>query len=256
VLSGGRPLKRWRYIGVFNEELMICAALVQVGPARQSFWALYRRDANELRERTRLLPRERELRLEPGRLLLRDRGVVLDLQLDVGGGIEALCPNGRKQVWTRKQAGIAAHGKLALDGADEREIDALAVVDETFGYHSRHTEWWWSAGVGRAPDGGALAWNLVSGVNDPPSGSERAVWIDGVPNETSPVEFSANLLRVHGADGSVLRFHPEAERSHSQNLLLVKSDYRAPFGTFSGALPGGVALAHGLGVVEHHRATW
>lgn len=256
MFSGGRPLKRWRYVGVFNEQLMVCAALVQVGPARQSFWALYRRDSGELRERTRLLPRQRELRLEPGRLLLRDRGIVLDLRLDEAGGIEALCPNGRKQVWTRKQAGIAAHGLLTLDGAEEREIDALAVLDETIGYHARRTEWWWSAGVGQAPDGAALAWNLVSGVNDPPSGSERAVWVDGVPSETSPVEFSESLLRIHGADGSVLRFHPEAERSHSQNLLLVKSDYRAPFGTFSGALPGGVALAHGLGVVEHHRAAW
>jgi hypothetical protein len=256
AFSGWRPLKRWRYVGVFNEELMACAALVQVGPARQSFWALYRRDANELRERTRLLPRERELRLEPGRLLLRDRGVVLDLRLDEAGAIEAQCPNGRKQVWTRKQAGVAARGTLALDDAGEREIDVLAVIDETIGYHARHTEWWWSAGVGHAPDGTALAWNLVSGVNDPPSGSERAVWVGGVPSESPAVEFSESLLRIRCADGSTLRFHPEAERSHDQNLLIVKSDYRAPFGTFSGTLPGGVALAHGLGVVEHHRALW
>jgi hypothetical protein len=63
-------------------------------------------------------------------------------------------------------------------------------------------------------------------------------------------------LRIRGDDGSELRFHAEAERAHAQNLLLLKSDYRAPFGSFSGTLPGGVALAHGLGVVEHHRALW
>jgi hypothetical protein len=256
AFSGGRPLKHWRYVAVFSEQLMACAALVQVGPARQSFWALYRRDADELRERTRMLPRQRELSLEPGRLLLRDRGVALDLWLDEGDAIEALCANGRKQVWTRKQAGIAARGTLALDGGPTHELRALAVIDETIGYHARHTEWWWSAGVGRSPDGAALAWNLVAGVNDPPSGSERAVWIDGTPSETVPVEFSESLLRVHSADGSTLRFHPEAERSHDQNLLLLRSEYRAPFGTFSGTLPGGVALAHGLGVVEHHRALW
>jgi hypothetical protein len=258
IFSGARPLKRWRYVGVFSEELMACAALVQVGFARQSFWALYRRaeDRDELRERTRMRPRARELRLEPGRLLLSDRGVQLSLQLDEDDGIETTCANAAKHVWTRKQAGVAAHGTLALDGRPPRELSARAVIDDTAGYHARQTEWWWSAGVGQAPDGTPLAWNLVSGVNDPPSGSERAVWVDGVPRETAAVEFSESLRRVRCSDGSTLRFHPEAERAHSQNLLLVKSDYRAPFGTFSGALPGGIALAHGLGVVEHHRALW
>ncbi|HEV2973417.1 MAG TPA: DUF2804 family protein [Solirubrobacteraceae bacterium] len=235
---------------------MACAALVQVGLARQAFWALYVRDKDELRERTRLLPRRRELELTPGRLLLRDRGVALDLRLSEDGGIEALCPHGRQHVWTCKQAGIAASGTLALDGQAPRDVRARAVIDDTAGYHARRTEWWWSAGVGRGPDGAALAWNLVSGVNDPPCGSERAVWVDGVPHEVPPVEFSNSLLRVRGEDGSELRFHPEAERAHRQNLLLVRSDYRAPFGSFSGTLPGGVALAHGLGVVEHHRAAW
>jgi hypothetical protein len=266
LLRGGRPLKRWRYVGVFSEELMACAALVQVGPARQSFWALLRRADGQMRERTRLLPRRAALQLpggmsrdgaaEPGRLLLNDGGVVLDLRLEEDDGFEARCANGRQHVWTRKQAGIAAHGTLALDGGAPREVRARAVVDDTAGYHARHTEWWWSAGVGQSPDGVALAWNLVAGVNDPPSGSERAVWIDGEPREAPPVDFTDDLRRVRSADGSELRFHAEAERAHSQNLLIVRSDYRAPFGAFSGTLPGGVALAHGLGVVEHHRALW
>jgi hypothetical protein len=266
LLRGGRLLKRWRYVGVFSEELMACAALVQVGPARQSFWALFRREEDELRERTRILPRRAALQLvggapggcaaEPGRLLVNDGGVVLDLRLQEDDGFEVHCANGRQHVWTRKQAGIAAHGTLALDGGAPREVRARAVVDDTAGYHARHTEWWWSAGVGQGPDGVALAWNLVAGVNDPPSGSERAVWIDGEPREAPPVDFTDDLRRVRSADGSELRFHGEAERAHSQNLLIVKSDYRAPFGAFSGTLPGGVALAHGLGVVEHHRALW
>jgi hypothetical protein len=270
LLRGGRPLKRWRYVGVFSEELMACAALVQVGPARQSFWALYQRDGQEMRERTRLRPRRRALQLirgtdgarddgleaEPGRVLLSDDGVVLDLQLEEEHGFEALCPNGREQVWTRKQAGIAAHGTLALDGGATREIEALAVIDDTAGYHARHTEWWWSAGVGRSADGAPVAWNLVSGVNDPQIASERAVWLAGEPREAAPVRFTEDLKRIACEDGSRLRFHAEAERSRRENLIIFKSDYRAPFGSFSGTLPGGVALAHGLGVVEHHRALW
>ena len=130
------------------------------------------------------------------------------------------------------------------------------MIDDTAGYHARHTEWRWSAGVGEAADGTALAWNLVSGVNDPASGSERAVWIDGVPREAPPVEFSEDLARIACEDGSLVQFRAEAQRARKENLLLVKSDYRAPFGTFTGSLPGRVELARGLGVVEHHRAVW
>ena len=108
---------------------MACAALVQVGPARQSFWALYRRERDELRERTRMLPRARasatqgtpgrpRFEGEPGRLLIDDGGVVLDVRLSEEAGFRAYCPHGRQHVWTRKQAGIAARGTLAIDGGE------------------------------------------------------------------------------------------------------------------------------------------
>ncbi len=256
LFRGGRPLKRWRYVGVFCEELMACAALVQVGPARQAFWALFSRTENGLRERTRLFRPGGAVELGDGRMRVHDADVLLDLRLSEDAGIEAVCRHGRGQVWTRKQAGIAARGTLSVDGRPAREIEALAVIDDTAGYHARHTEWRWSAGVGTGEDGVALAWNLVAGVNDPPEGSERAVWIAGEPHEVPPVDFSDDLQTISCEDGSQLSFHAEAERARAENLLIVKSDYRAPFGTFAGTLPGGVPLAHGLGVTEHHRALW
>ena len=106
------------------------------------------------------------------------------------------------------------------------------------------------------PTGTPLAFNLVEGVNDPPWGSERAVWVAGEPREVGPVSFAADLSRIVGTEGSQLDFAPESERNRRENLLLVRSEYRAPFGSFSGTLPGGIALARGLGVVEHHRARW
>ena len=183
MFDGTRPLKRWRYVGIFCEQFMACAAIVHVGPLKQSFWALYERDRGELRDRTRMLPRRSELALGPGRICVRDRGVSLELELTEERGIEALCPHGRGIVWTRKQAGVAAHGSLALDGGPPQPVRARAVIDDTAGHHARHTEWHWSAGVGEGPDGRALAWNLVSGVNDPPQGSERAVWVRAAPGE-------------------------------------------------------------------------
>ena len=266
LFSGTRPLKRWRYIGVFGAELSACAAHIQVGPARQSFWALSL-PGQPLRERTRRLPRRGEVELSPasppgatpgggGHLALSDLGVSLDLALQEEAGIEALCAHGAKQVWTRKQAGVRAQGTLTLDGGAPRELDMLAVIDDTAGYHSRVTEWHWTAGVGRDPDGVALAWNLVSGVNDPDRGSERAVWVAGSASETPPVRFARDLSSIVCEDGSQLRFQAGAQRSRSENLLIVRSDYHAPFGSFSGTLPGGITLASGHGVVEHHRARW
>jgi len=257
LVRGGRPRKRWRYVGVFADELMACAAIVHIGPARQAFWAVYLRPEREMRERTRMLTARRAVELGLGTLRVRDAGVELELLLEEDEGWHARCPHaGGGEVRTRKQAGIAARGTLRLDGSSAREIDARAVIDDTAGYHARRTEWRWSAGVGEGTDGTALAWNLVSGINDPRAGSERAVWIGGVPHEAAPVEFAADLTAIGCDDGSELHFRAEAQRERTENLLLVKSQYRAPFGSFSGALPGGVALAHGLGVIEHHRALW
>lgn len=258
AFDGLRPLKRWRYVGVFCEQLFACAAVVRIGPLRQSFWSLHVRGTGLQRGRTRLLPRAHEVQAQPdsGRLLVRDRGVELSLRLHEDGGWQALCPHGRSRVWTRKQAGVPAHGTLRIDGGPAQRVQARAVIDDTAGYHARETEWWWSAGVGEAADGTALAWNLVSGVNDPPVGSERAVWVAGAPSEAPPVRFESDLATLRCEDGSELRFSAESERRRRDELLIVASDYVARFGAFTGELPGGIALAQGFGVVERHRARW
>ena len=71
------------------------------------------------------------------------------------------------------------------------------------------------------------------------------------PREVGPVAFAEGLDAVGD-----LRFAPEAERARRDDLLLVASDYRQPFGTFAGTLPGGMELASGHGVMERHRARW
>jgi hypothetical protein len=261
---GMRPLKRWRYVGVYGPDLMVCVGRARVGPGRQSFWAVWDRATQRLRERTRLTGGGVRLGLErPGRVLVVDEGVEIDLALDEVDGVETVCPvgpgAGGAYAWTRKQGGVRARGTVVLDGV-VRELDALAVIDDSAGYHARHTEWRWCAGVGRALDGRAVAWNLVAGINDPPRDSERTVWIGGVPAEVGPAaRFAHDLSAVRTDDGVDLRFVAEAVRERHENLLLVRSDYRQPFGTFAGALPGPtgpLALAEGWGVMEQHTALW
>ena len=89
----------------------------------------------------------------------------------------------------------------SLVGEKQIKCTARGVEDESCGYHPHHTVWDWSAGVGTTHDGKAVAWNLVSGINDPPRGSERAIWLDeGAPQ----VAVMPNLdLKVRGTDGVI-----------------------------------------------------
>ena len=63
-------------------------------------------------------------------------------------------------------------------------------------------------------------------------------------------------MRFAADDGGELHFRAEAERARRDDLKLFVSDYRQPFGTFSGTLPGGVELAEGYGVMEWHDVRW
>jgi hypothetical protein len=247
-----RLLKRWRYVAVLDERAMLCAAEVHVGPARQTFWTVLDRASGRMAERTHLLVGRSRLALSPGKLRLRDGGVQAELALTEEAGVDVTCG----PVWTRKQAGVRAQGTLTLGDGPELKLDALAVIDDTAGYHPRVTDWRWAAGVGSAPDGRPLAFNLVQGVNDPPHGSERAVWLGGVPAEAPPVSFAEDLSSIACEDGSVLGFRREGARTRRDNLLVIAADYRCELGTFEGTLPGGVPLARGLGVIERHHARW
>lgn len=244
-----RPLKAWRYVGVFAPELMICLARVRIGPARQSFWAIWDRETQRLHEDTHIGPGG-AVQLEFGRARLTDARVRLDLRLSEESGIETVCSSGEAYAWTRKQGGIRAAGAVAIDGR-VFALEAGAIVDDTAAYYERHTRWRWSAGVGTTRDGRPAAWNLVEGVNDPPQDSERSVWIGGEVSEPPPVRFAPDLSGV-----GELSFTPEATRERRENLLLVRSAYRQPFGIFRGVLPGGQELAEGYGVMEDHDVWW
>lgn len=245
---GLRPLKSWRYVGVYGPELMLCIGAVRIGPARQAFWAVWDRAGRRLHERT-VIGRG-GVRLSFGRATVHDRDVAIELALEEEAGVETVCPSGGAYAWTRKQGAVRAHGSVTIAGR-RHPVDACAVIDDTAGYYQRHTCWMWSAGVGTAADGRAVAWNLVAGVNDPVAGSERTVWVDGVASEAPPSTFAGDLSSVDG-----LLFEAEATRRRRENLLLIRSDYIQPFGTFSGSLPGGIPLAEGYGVMERHDVRW
>src|SRR4051812_35852291 len=93
-----RPLKRWRYVGVYGPEAMLCAGIVRVGGVPQCFWAVWDRRAKVLRERTRM--RLGTVALPDGRVRVRDKGVTIDLALEPAGEpVEVASRHGAAWIW-------------------------------------------------------------------------------------------------------------------------------------------------------------
>jgi hypothetical protein len=186
---------------------------------------------------------------------VKTEGVRIDLRLEERDGMEVVSPAGSAYIWTRKQAHVPVRGTVEVGGR-RRDIDGVAFIDESAGYHPRHTAWMWSAGNGVSTDGRAVAWNLVTGVHDSPQHSERTLWVDGESQELGPLAFAPDLSGVTFQEGGSLDFTEWSAREEHTNLLLMRSDYRQPFGAFAGTLPGGIELAEGYGVMEEHDVRW
>ncbi|MEA2255137.1 MAG: hypothetical protein QOG35_1182 [Solirubrobacteraceae bacterium] len=251
-----RMLKRWRYVGFYGPEAMLCVGSAHVGPTWQVWWAVWDRGERRLHERTRMLAGRGRVEVEEaGRVHVGDGGVTIDLELDEGAGVETVTPAGGAWIWTRKQGHVPARGAVTLEGR-RLELDGRAFVDESAGYHDRVTSWRWSAGTGVAAGGELVAWNLSDGIHDSLRDSERTIWVDGAAREVGPVRFGEDLGSVAFREGGRLDCHAEATRARDDNLLVFRSRYAQPFGTFSGTLPGGVELAEGYGVMESHDVRW
>jgi hypothetical protein len=259
----GRPLKRWRYVGVYTPELMLCVGDARIGPVPQRWWAVAL-PGGELRERTTF--GAGGIALEGSAVRVSAKGVRIELALEESPGVEVVSPvdGGGAYIWTRKQACVPVSGSVEIDG-ERFAIDGdPGFIDDSAGYHARHTAWQWSAGIGRTVDGRRVGWNLVDGIHDDPFASERTLWVDGEPVSVGPVAFAEDLSEIASepgsgaqADGGLdLRFGEWSSREHSTNALLLRSRYRQPFGSFSGTLPGGLRLAEGYGVMEDHDVHW
>jgi hypothetical protein len=230
---GGRPLKHWRWVGAFGPDGMACAARVSVGGIPVAWWAIW--DGERLHDGTRGVDVGPGHATAPG----------LELRFEESDGVEIVSPHGAQYIWTRKQAGFPIRGTLL-----GRPFEARGFIDDTAGYHARHTAWRWSAGVGVAESGAQVAWNLVEGVHDGDP-SERTVWVDGTPHHVDPLTFADDLSGV-----GALRCEAVAVRAHRQNRIVASSEYEMPFGRFSGSLPHAGPLREGWGVMERHRVRW
>ncbi|HYI81458.1 MAG TPA: DUF2804 family protein [Thermoleophilaceae bacterium] len=251
---GGRPLKRWRYVGVYTSELMLCVGDAKIGPVPQRWWAVVL-PGGALRERTTF--GRGGVAFDGSTVRVAAKGVRIELRLEESAGMEIVSPVDERgaYIWTRKQACVPVRGTVELDGARHEIEGDAGFIDDSAGYHPRHTVWKWSAGVGTAEDGRRVGWNLVTGLHDDPAVSERTLWVDGESRHVGPVKFAADITEIAG-DGLDLRFDEWSRREQSTNALIMSSAYSQPFGAFSGQLADGLQLAEGYGVMEDHDVRW
>jgi hypothetical protein len=242
----GRPLKRWRWIGLFGPQLMLCAGAARIAGLPVRWWAV----AEPGRP---LVEGSRGVRVADDAVAVRAGGTKVALSIaPAGTSVEVASPHGRAWAWTRKQP-VRLHGSVELGGR-RLAVDGPGLVDESAGYHARRTAWEWTAGAGEA-GGRTVVWNLVSGIHDAAEASERTVWTDGEPAETGPVAFAPGLDRIAFEDGE-LSFAEWCAREQRLRLGIFGNVYRQPFGSFAGELPGGLRLERGYGVMERHEARW
>jgi len=253
--QGGSVLKRWRYVGIYTRDLILCVGHARIGPIPRRWWAIAEPDGTLHGNGSTC---RGGVSLDGSGVRVDAPGAHIDLVLHPAQAVETASPVGRRgnYIWTAKRAGVEARGVVVIHGEEHRIDGPHAFIDDSAGYHARHTMWKWSAGLGRAEDGRRVAWNLVTGVHDAPAASERTLWVDGHPSELGPVTFAADLSEVSFAEGGRLHFTEWSSREERTDMLVVRSTYRQPFGTFSGRLPGGAQLAEGYGVMEAHDVWW
>ena len=237
ALRGGRPLKRWTWVGAFGPEAMLCAAIAHVGPVASAWWAVWDRETGVLHERSlrraRADDRDALARARAGRARAGGRGRRAPSR--------SSRRTAREYAWTRKRGGVRVRGTATLGGRSLK-IDARGLVDESAGYHARHTAWRWSAGAGVAAVGRAGG---VEPRRGPPR-RRRRLGAHGVGGRRAargrPRRRSTGWTGVGG-----LRFTAEATRARRDRLLVVSSDYEQPFGTFTGDAARRRAAARGPG---------
>ncbi|WP_050436001.1 DUF2804 domain-containing protein [Chondromyces crocatus] len=286
--------KRWLYLSLISEEVMVAVALVRLGYAANAFAFVHgRAEGRLLADRSALgLPvgvrvsddpslLAGEGRLPGARISVGRRGkgeeLVLEAQvhdvrisarLDAASApppIAAIAslPEDRA-VATEKGALLRVRGEVrckdrwfSLDGA-------LGGYDYSNGLLPRRTMWRWGFAQGWARSGERVALNLVEGMS---GAAECALWIDG---EMFPLEegrFVCNPERpldpweVRTEDGAVdLRFSPGGAHEDRTDLRYVRSRFLQPTGVYSGTIrvPDGrvLELREVLGVTELQDVLW
>jgi len=283
--------KRWVYAAVATEEMWFSLAIVRTGYAATAFAFAYDLQGNRMMlDRTVLGPpgvarvsddfhQQGEVaRFAMGatKLTVTRRGTTLDLEVRMGDlqldaavdeqtgppAITAIARLGEGLVnGTEKRALLGVRGRGRIGNREVVLDDGTAGYDYTHGLLPRHTQWRWAFALGKTLTGEPFGFNLVQGFVGE---AECAAFLG---NEVFPIAEPRFELDVKDpmkpwrlvGDGIDLAFRPGGVHEQHTNLLVVKSRFVQPVGTFRGTLQvaGREVAVDGLpGVVEDQDVVW
>ncbi len=142
-------------------------------------------------------------------------------------------------------------GELEVDGQLHRltPADSLALLDDHKGYYPYVMEWDWVTSA-TFVDGTGCGFNLTRNqCREPARYHENCAWTGDQVGRLPAVTFTRDhsgqpgeRWHIRDADGRVdLAFEPSVPGEVKVNALVVKSQYRGPFGSFHGRLePAGL----------------
>jgi hypothetical protein len=286
--------KRWVYASLTTDELWISLAIVRTGYAATAFAFAYdlvgkrmlvdgsvlgpafaarvASDAHAQGELARFaLGKTRVVLTRRGTTLdvtLRMRDLVVDASMDEATGppaITAIAPVGAPGEGllnaTEKRALLAVRGRAECAGRARSLDGGLGGYDYTHGLLARHTMWRWGFGLGRAEGGERFGFNVVQGFVGE---AECAAFLGDEVVPLAEPRFHFDVASPDGpwrleGDGLDLAFKPGAMHQENTQLVLIRSRFVQPVGTFSGTVRVGErdVRVEGLpGVVEDQDVLW
>jgi len=281
--------KTWHYASIVNDACVLALAIIDVGIAASAFAYVFDRRAGRLLTNVSFtgLPGTARFteRAGPGaasrfkgrgaRFAIEHRAGNWHIEGQTRGGFELvarldpatapapLCAiasiAGGVANCTHKTVGLAASGSVAVGGVRFDLAGGTGALDHTHGLLARDTRWRWASATRPG-----LSLNLVEDFNGP---VENVVWIGDELLPVGPVSFAydpsatSRPWGIRSSNGVLdLEFTPIGERREDKNLLVAKSWYVQPIGTFRGVIriPERPPLDVNdlVGVTEDHVARW
>ena len=278
--------KKWFYVAIASDTVWISLAVVRTGYATTAF-AFVTDRKRMIAERTVFGPPTAgmvtddpaqgalaSLRVGATHFALDRRGsfvdvrvhikdLEIDAELDLDGSppaISAVASLGPQLVTaTEKRALARVRGRVVIAERARSLDNALGGYDYSHGLMPRRTRWRWAFAMGKTNEG-PFAFNLTSGFVGE---AECAAFQARVHPLAEPTfHFDPHhperpwTLRGDGVD---LVFFPDAVHEQRTNLLVVRSRFLQPAGTFRGTLrvDGRNVPVDGMpGVVEDQDSLW
>lgn len=145
-----------------------------------------------------------------------------------------------------------------------RRSEALLMIDHHKGYYPYKLSYDWATAAWFDRDGNYYGFNLTRNQSiDLENYNENCFWVNGKMHVLPPVKFKFDsengIWHIHDTYESVaIDFKIVKENSFKSNLGFIKSDYQAPYGTFSGFIKNAhhtlrLNNVNGMGEIKRYR---